>query len=111
MTSNFSRIKETYYALVEETTSPAEGVFLWANFVLKSIISEVALYSSYKRLREKIRSMLRELDELYDKILGVMERTTGPGQSPASVGARTALFTIEPNLLRGTRNHRHHHRP
>ncbi|KEZ43678.1 hypothetical protein SAPIO_CDS4293 [Scedosporium apiospermum] len=71
--SNFSRIKETYYALVEEIVSLAEGVFLWAHLVLKSIISEVALYSSYKRLRQKIRSMPRELDELYDKILGGME--------------------------------------
>ena len=54
---NFDRIRDTYRNLVYEVVTQAEGVILWARLVLKTVIREVGLYSTYDRLRDKIRTM------------------------------------------------------
>ncbi|SPO01544.1 uncharacterized protein DNG_04217 [Cephalotrichum gorgonifer] len=70
---NFLRVKHTYSSLVEEIVKGAEGVFLWAVLVLKSVIAEVGLHSTHARLLGKIHESPRELDDLYDKILGALD--------------------------------------
>lgn len=70
---NFNRVRTTYKDLVNEIVSHAEGVLLWANVVLKTVICEVGLHSPYDRLRQKIRTMPWEMNDLYETILGYLD--------------------------------------
>ncbi|KND93066.1 hypothetical protein TOPH_02094 [Tolypocladium ophioglossoides CBS 100239] len=71
---NFSRVKDTYRELVDEVLDMAEGVFLWARLVFKSVVHEVGLHGSLERVRQTIRSTPREMDALYDRMLGSLDR-------------------------------------
>ena len=66
---NFERVDQIYEDLVDDIVKRAQGVILWARLALKSVIYEVSLHSSPARLKQKISSLPREMDELYDTIL------------------------------------------
>lgn len=70
---NFDRVRDVYFSLVSEVVKRAEGVFLWARLVLKTLLREVGLHSTYDRLLQKIRSLPREMDELYDRMLADLD--------------------------------------
>lgn len=70
---NFDRVRDIYTNLVEEVVQRAEGVFLWARLVLKTLLREVGLHSTYDRLLQKICSLPREMDALYDGILADLD--------------------------------------
>ncbi|KAF5487340.1 hypothetical protein CGCS363_v013500 [Colletotrichum siamense] len=70
----FPRVSEFYLDLVERIVKLAEGVFLWARLVVKMLITEACLHSSYIALRAKLRSTPIQLDDLYDTIFSAMSR-------------------------------------
>lgn len=71
---NFARVEPIYLELAEEILEMAEGVFLWAHIVVKSVITEVGLHATHERLRQKIRNTPREMDALYDGMLSSLDR-------------------------------------
>ena len=70
---NFARVRDVYSVLVREVVRLMEGVFLWARLILKSLLREVGLHSTHDLLLEKIRSLPREMDTLYERILAGMD--------------------------------------
>ena len=72
---NFERVRQIYQELVNGIVWQAEGVILWAQLALKSVIYEVSLNSSHVRLREKLSSLPREMDKLYDKMLANLDES------------------------------------
>ena len=72
---NFERVRQIYRELVDDIVNQAEGVFLWAQLALKSVIYEVSLNSSRVRFREKISSLPREMDKLYDNMLANLDES------------------------------------
>lgn len=70
---NFDRVHDVYSDLVNEIVWGAEGVFLWARLLLKTVLHEVGLRSTYERLLQKVRSLPREMDELYESLLAGLD--------------------------------------
>jgi hypothetical protein len=71
---DFPLVKEIYLELVCKIVNMAEGVFLWASLVTKLLIVEVSLHSDHDILRQKLYSLPRELDDLYDKMIRPRDR-------------------------------------
>lgn len=70
---NFDRVRDVYSNLASEIVERAEGVFLWARLVLKTVLHEVGLHGTYDRLLHKMRSLPREMDALYEKLLSDLD--------------------------------------
>lgn len=70
---NFDRIKDTYLDLVRDIVSMADGVFLWARLVVRSLLSGVGHRDSALALQQKLNAVPRGLDELFDKLLGAID--------------------------------------
>lgn len=65
--------KESEY-LVQEIADRAEGVFLWAVLVVRIIISEARRGGSHGRLKQKLEETPRDMDKLYAKMRGSLNR-------------------------------------
>jgi hypothetical protein len=70
---NFDRIKDTYLDLVRDIVSMADGVFLWARLVVRSLLGGVGHRDSTLALQQKLNAVPRGLDELFDKLLGAID--------------------------------------
>jgi hypothetical protein len=70
---NFDRIKDTYLDLVHDIVEMANGVFLWARLVVRSLLSGVGHRDSALALQQKLNAVPRGLDELFDKLLGAID--------------------------------------
>ena len=70
---NFDGIKDTYLDLVRDIVNMADGVFLWARLVVRSLLSGVGHRDSALALQQKLNAVPRGLDELFDKLLGAID--------------------------------------
>ena len=70
---NFDRIKDTYLDLVRDIVRMADGVFLWARLVVRSLLSGVGHRDSALALQQKLNAVPKGLDELFDKLLGAID--------------------------------------
>jgi hypothetical protein len=67
---NFYRVKDVYTHLVRDIVGTANGVFLWARLVVRSLLEGVGHHDSQSALQEKLNSIPKDLDELFAKLLG-----------------------------------------
>jgi hypothetical protein len=70
----FPQVQDIYLDLVDEIVNMAEGVFLWACLVVKSLIVEVGRDANNERLWQILRSTPPELDDIYDRMLNALSR-------------------------------------
>ncbi|KAH0534152.1 hypothetical protein FGG08_007261 [Glutinoglossum americanum] len=70
---NFDRIKGTYLDLVRDIVGMADGVFLWARLVVRSLLGGVGHCDSPSALREKLNTAPKGLDDLFDKLFDAIE--------------------------------------
>jgi hypothetical protein len=70
---NFDRVKDMYTYLVQDVVETANGVFLWARLVVRSLLEGVGHHDSQSALQEKLNSIPKELDELFAKLLGTIK--------------------------------------
>jgi len=70
---NFERVKDVYTHLVGDIVETANGVFLWARLVVRSLLEGVGHHDSQSALQEKLNSIPKELDELFAKLLGTIK--------------------------------------
>ena len=68
--TNFDRVKDVYMNLVRDIVGTANGVFLWARLVVRSLLEGVGHHDSQSALQEKLNSIPKDLDELFAKLLG-----------------------------------------
>jgi len=68
--SNFDRVKDVYAELVNEIVEEANGVFLWARLVVRSLLEGVGRHDPHSVLRKKLKSIPKDLDDLFSKLLG-----------------------------------------
>lgn len=70
---NFERIKDLYVELVEDVVRMANGVFLWARLVVRLLLEGVGHRNSRSALQDKLNSIPKDLDALFDKLLGSVD--------------------------------------
>lgn len=51
----------------------ADGVFLWVRLVVYSLLNGVGHHDSPSALRQKLKALPKDLDELFDKLLGSID--------------------------------------
>lgn len=66
---NFHRVENSYQKLVSNVVEDANGVFLWARLVVRSLLRSIGYQSTAKDLEKKLKAMPKGLDELFDQIL------------------------------------------
>ncbi|PQE29503.1 Vegetative incompatibility HET-E-1 protein [Rutstroemia sp. NJR-2017a WRK4] len=70
-----AQISNSYIGLVDEIVSMAEGVFLWAFLVVRLMLTSVLRGDPIEIQKEKLRSVPRGLDDLYDRLLQKIDKT------------------------------------
>ena len=70
---NFNRIKDSYLDLVDRIVNLADGVFLWARLVVRSLLSSVGHNDSTSVLREKLEATPKGLNDFFEKLLGAID--------------------------------------
>ncbi|KAH8773149.1 hypothetical protein F5882DRAFT_172327 [Hyaloscypha sp. PMI_1271] len=60
-------------ALTQEIVEKADGVFLWVNIVVRSLLGGIRNRDELSDLWARLRSMPRELEPLYSYLLGLIE--------------------------------------
>jgi hypothetical protein len=60
-------------ALTQEIVEKADGVFLWVNIVVRSLLGGIRNRDELSDLWARLRSMPRELEPLYSHLLGLIE--------------------------------------
>ena len=68
--ANFARVSHTYLELVDEIVENADGVFLWAVLVVRSLLDAVGHHASLAVLRTRLKTMPRDLGALFETLLG-----------------------------------------
>lgn len=64
---------DAYTEIVDKILDMADGVFLWARLVTRSVVTGIAHGDSTHALQERVRSTPRDLDSLFAKMLGNVE--------------------------------------
>ena len=67
--ANFDWVSDTYYDLVKEVIHNADGVFLWAVLVIRSLLETVGHHDSILALRRRIETSPKDLDPLFEGLL------------------------------------------
>src|SRR5882757_9418972 len=67
--ANFERMSESYSHLVEDIVNMANGVFLWARLVVRSILDGVGHRYSHSALQAKLDATPKDLNALFDTLL------------------------------------------
>ncbi|KXX77768.1 Vegetative incompatibility protein HET-E-1 [Madurella mycetomatis] len=62
-----------YTEIVNEILDMADGVFLWARLVTRSVVAGIAHGDSVHALQERVKSTPRDLDSLFAKMLSTVE--------------------------------------
>jgi hypothetical protein len=70
----FPKVKGIYLELLDEVVNMAEGVFLWACLVVKSLLVEVGRDANSERLWQTLRGTPPKLDDVYDGMLNTLSR-------------------------------------
>lgn len=70
----FPKVEGIYLELLKELVDMAEGVFLWANLVVKSLLVEVGRDANSERLWQILRSTPSKLDDVYDGMFNILNR-------------------------------------
>lgn len=73
MDLNFDRVKHTYRYLVDEIERLSEGVFLWARLVVRSLSKGIGYRVTPEYLTKKLHTVPKELNELFDQMLGSVD--------------------------------------
>ncbi|PMD31786.1 hypothetical protein L207DRAFT_500844 [Hyaloscypha variabilis F] len=71
---SFPKVKGIYLELLTDLVDMAEGVFLWASLVVKSLLVEVGRDANSERLWQTLRSTPSKLDDVYDGMLNTLNR-------------------------------------
>ena len=75
---NFHRVQNSYQELVSKVVEDANGVFLWARLVVRSLLRSIGYQSTAKDLERKLKAMPKGLDELFDQILDSVDPDDRP---------------------------------
>ncbi|CAL5875049.1 uncharacterized protein PFLUO_LOCUS9352 [Penicillium psychrofluorescens] len=75
---NFHRVQAFYQKLVLKIVEDANGVFLWARLVVRSLLRSIGYQGTAKDLERKLKAMPKGLDELFDQILGSVDPDDRP---------------------------------
>jgi hypothetical protein len=70
---SFSRVQDSYLHLVHSIVGMAEGVFLWARLVVRSLLSGIGHNDPTSVLQEKLKATPKGLDDLFNKLLGAID--------------------------------------
>ncbi|OJJ84829.1 uncharacterized protein ASPGLDRAFT_1517109 [Aspergillus glaucus CBS 516.65] len=73
MDPNFDQVKQTYRYLVAEIERLSEGVFLWARLVVRSLLKGIGYRVTPEYLTKKLHTVPKELNELFDQMLGSVD--------------------------------------
>ncbi|KAI1084636.1 hypothetical protein F5B20DRAFT_575956 [Whalleya microplaca] len=95
----YNLLSGIYLELTREILRMAQGVFFWAVLVVKSIINEAFVDSDPQKLRQKLQDTPEELDELYDQILGSLDRADRKWADLALLLALKNPFNHEMNAM------------
>ncbi|KAJ6112177.1 hypothetical protein N7523_008238 [Penicillium sp. IBT 18751x] len=85
---NFNRVQGSYRELISKVVEDANGVFLWARLVVRSLLKSIGYQTTAKGLEKKLTSMPKGLDELFDQMLNSID----PDDQPLS--AKLFLMSI-----------------
>ncbi|EXJ81430.1 hypothetical protein A1O3_07722 [Capronia epimyces CBS 606.96] len=69
---NFRRVSDLYLELVDDIVRDANGVFLWARLVVRSLLEGVGRHYSAAALRERLATVPKDLGQLFDQLLGAI---------------------------------------
>ncbi|KAI1336098.1 hypothetical protein F5Y15DRAFT_419316 [Xylariaceae sp. FL0016] len=86
---------ESYIDLIMEITQNSRGVFLWAHLVLETLLIGIHHGDPYPALRQKLREMPPELNQLYDKMRAPIEAS-----KVDMIRSNTMLLLVACNPLR-----------
>ena len=70
---NFESIKDGYAEVVDEIVEMAEGVFLWARLVVRSLLAGMLRHDTIEALKKKLQVVPRGIDALYNQLLDDLE--------------------------------------
>jgi hypothetical protein len=71
--TNFSKISSIYLDLVDKIVEMADGVFLWARLVVRSLLDGAGHHYSLSALQEKLNTIPRGLSDLFDKLFDAID--------------------------------------
>jgi hypothetical protein len=66
-------VKDTYLDLINRVVQMAEGVFLWARLVVRSLLSSLARHDPPRALQDKLNAVPKDLNALYDRLLNSVD--------------------------------------
>ncbi|KAJ5668536.1 uncharacterized protein N7477_007106 [Penicillium maclennaniae] len=75
---NFPRVQGSYRELISKVVEDANGVFLWARLVVRSLLKSIGYQTMAKGLEKLLTSMPKGLDELFDQMLNSIDRDDRP---------------------------------
>ncbi|KAF6831911.1 hypothetical protein CMUS01_07149 [Colletotrichum musicola] len=74
---NFEKVKDCYKKLVDRVVGDADGVFLWARLVMRSLILATRRSTKLAYLEKHLDRIPKDLNDLYDRLIfsiGVIDR-------------------------------------
>lgn len=60
-------------ALIDEVVEKADGVFLWVEIVVKSLINGIRNWDEPEDLRKRVRLLPKKLEPLYEHLISLIE--------------------------------------
>ncbi|KAH8664510.1 hypothetical protein BX600DRAFT_464573 [Xylariales sp. PMI_506] len=69
-----SKVREVLPALIRQIVYKSEGVFIWARFVVRSLVSEIRHHASVDTLVDRLDGFHSGLDYLYGRMLGMLDK-------------------------------------
>lgn len=82
---NLAEAKDTCLSIVENITTRAEGVFLWAFLVVHSLINGALEHEDGECLRKRLQDCPNDLNEMFRKILDRIDSSSGNRQCSNAV--------------------------
>lgn len=95
---NFHRVQNSYENLVSNVVEDANGVFLWARLVVRSLLRSIGYQSTAKDLEKKLKAMPKGLDELFDQILNSVDPDDRPLSDKLFLMSTPSLYDYCPPI-------------
>ena len=70
---NFKQLEDAYISLVEDIVDMADGVFLWARLVVRSLLAGMLRHDTVQALKKKLHVIPQDINKLYEQLLGSLE--------------------------------------
>lgn len=97
--SDFSPTKEQQGILINQLVWSAEGVFLWAFLVTKTLCEAIEFGDSIDQLQEQLRELPHDMSKLYDSMLGKSDATKGHRMAEAATYFKFVINHGERGIL------------